>query len=159
MLTYWPVDLDLRVFPTFAKFLPNFNIGHNFWMVAVSAFILYMYIPCNKTFSTVPTIWTSSLTYFFKVLSLDITTRVFIFHMFIPCDKSGTRPFMESTFQHMTMFSSNPFSNQLNESQSMAVYYVYTIQQRHVVLIGLLRNVNLVIGKNSTASLLVFYKA
>lgn len=138
------MTLTLEFFPPLQNFYQTLTLAITFeWLLLV----LYMYIPCNKTFSTVPTIWTSSLTYFFKVLSLDITTRVFIFHMVIPCDKSGTRPFMESTFQHMTMFSSNPFSNQLNESQSMAVYCVYTIQQRHVVLIGLLRNVNLVIGE------------
>lgn len=147
------MTLTLEFFPPLQNFYQTLTLAITFeWLLLV----LYMYIPCNKTFSTVPTIWTSSLTYFFKVLSLDITTRVFIFHMVIPCDKSGTRPFMESTFQHMTMFSSNPFSNQLNESQSMActrfnsdmwfslVYYVMLTWSSE---------------KNSTASLLVFYKA
>ena len=37
----------------FDLFFKNFNLGHNLWTVRDSAFILHMYIPCDKTFHVI----------------------------------------------------------------------------------------------------------
>ena len=75
---FWPHDLDLEVWPTLDK---NFNLGHNSLTRSDRAFILHMCIPCDKTFHMVPyflTLWPSSLTYFWKTLTLAITFSCFL---------------------------------------------------------------------------------
>ena len=43
---------------TFDLLLKNFNLGHNFLTRSGRAFILHMYIPCDKTFPSVPIFFT-----------------------------------------------------------------------------------------------------
>ena len=38
----------------FDPFLENFNIAYNFWTVSARVLMLYMGIPCDKTFPWVP---------------------------------------------------------------------------------------------------------
>ena len=69
ILTLWPWSWSLTLFC-------NFYIGNNFWTVGARAFVFHMSFAWDKTFQLVPTIltlWTWTLTYFFKALSLRIT--------------------------------------------------------------------------------------
>ena len=64
---------------TFGLLLKNFNLGHSFLTRRGRAFILHMYIRCDKTFPWLPKFltlwpWPWSLTYFYKTLTLAIAS-------------------------------------------------------------------------------------
>ena len=72
-----PVWLSVRLFVRLSV-QSKLNLGYNFWTKRNKAFILHMCVPCDKTFLSVPKIFTSwpwpwLLTYFWKNLTLDIT--------------------------------------------------------------------------------------
>ena len=83
---------------TFDLLLKNFNLGHSFLTRRGKAFILHMYIPCDKTFPWVPKFFDQvTLTFKFdlllKIFNLGYSVltrrgRAFIFHMCIPCSKT-----------------------------------------------------------------------
>ena len=51
MISFDLVALTLNFDPLFK----NYNLGHNLWTVRSDrAFIFHMYIPCDKTFHTIP---------------------------------------------------------------------------------------------------------
>ena len=82
---------------TFDLLLKYFSLGHSFLTRRGRAFVLHMYIPCDKTCPWITQFltlwpWPWSLTFFKKNFNLGHSFltrrgRAFIFHICIPCSK------------------------------------------------------------------------